>query len=652
MKKILIIILIGLASACSSHKRELEQALEYAGNNRAELEKVLTHYSQHEADHLKLKAAEFLIANMPGHWSLHPDSIKAYYIQADSILGLDTLWNAKVDLLNHLTESFPDLEKSIVQDIHIITADYLIKNIDSSFVAWQKGQWARHVPFDDFCEYLLPYKVTEGQPLDYWRDSLEGKFCEGLEYFRFDQYKKNSPSSAAAAIRNNMRRQMAPRITLSKRFYSLLSENNITRLPAGTCGDYAQVVLAVMRANRIPVVSDMVIQWPYKGGGGGHSWNVILDNLRTNMFFEELNGVAPGNMIRPTSKLGKVYRNTYAINRDLQEMNLKEKLPPGFRNSFLKDVTAQYTPVVHTTVDILPHMKSRNRYACLAVFDNQDWMPVAISKIKGKQIRFENVEPDIVYLPVCYVGEKLHPLNYPFLLDYEGNARYFAPDTTHLRRVVINRKFPLFTRVIEVSMRTVHAKIQVSETADFAKPVTVHQIDQFRPSGTIGIPDSVSAYRFWRFLAPDNEYCNIADLMFYRIHDTIPLAGKVIGQGGVHPNNNQWTFDKAFDGDPLTFYHSATKNGSWVGLDFGEPMKIKKIIYLPRSDDDNIRIGDEYELFYRTANGWCSLGKQLAKDITVTFDNVPDNALLWLRDHTRGQEERIFTYENNEQIWW
>jgi len=36
----------------------------------------------------------------------------------------------------------------------------------------------------------------------------------------------------------------------------------------------------------------------------------------------------------------------------------------------------------------------------------------------------------------------------------------------------------------------------------------------------------------------------------------------------------------------------------------------------------------------------------------VQSENCPTNALLWLRNHTRGKEERIFTYEEGRQEFW
>lgn len=32
--------------------------------------------------------------------------------------------------------------------------------------------------------------------------------------------------------------------------------------------------------------------------------------------------------------------------------------------------------------------------------------------------------------------------------------------------------------------------------------------------------------------------------------------------------------------------------------------------------------------------------------------NIKEESEEFLRNHTKGQEERIFTYENGEQVWW
>ena len=109
---------------------------------------------------------------------------------------------------------------------------------------------------------------------------------------------------------------------------------------------------------------------------------------------------------------------------------------------------------------------------------------------------------------------------------------------------------------------------------------------------------------------------------------------------------------KAFDGDPLTCYVSDYLKDAWIGLDLGERKEINKIRFAPRSDDNSIREGDEYELKYMSKDGWVSMGKQIAKTYYLEYPDGPDNALYLLRDLTRGREERPFTYENNNQIWW
>jgi hypothetical protein len=68
MRKIVITLFFSVLFL-SCKRTDLECALQLAGENRQELEKVLGHYSQNPADSLKLKAAIFLIENMPGHYS-------------------------------------------------------------------------------------------------------------------------------------------------------------------------------------------------------------------------------------------------------------------------------------------------------------------------------------------------------------------------------------------------------------------------------------------------------------------------------------------------------------------------------------------------------------------------------------------------------
>ncbi len=54
----------------------LEEVLAMADSNRIEMEKVLDHY---EGDSMKMKAAKFLICNMPGHYSYADTAVIVRY---------------------------------------------------------------------------------------------------------------------------------------------------------------------------------------------------------------------------------------------------------------------------------------------------------------------------------------------------------------------------------------------------------------------------------------------------------------------------------------------------------------------------------------------------------------------------------------------
>lgn len=73
------ILCAGLALAAC---RNGETVPDCAGDNRAELEKVLAHY---KSDPLKPEAARFLIENMDAHYYYGGETVDAYYRSMDSL---------------------------------------------------------------------------------------------------------------------------------------------------------------------------------------------------------------------------------------------------------------------------------------------------------------------------------------------------------------------------------------------------------------------------------------------------------------------------------------------------------------------------------------------------------------------------------------
>ena len=130
------------------------------------------------------------------------------------------------------------------------------------------------------------------------------------------------------------------------------------------------------------------------------------------------------------------------------------------------------------------------------------------------------------------------------------------------------------------------------------------------------------------------------------------LHGEVIGTDGaqeVFPNSTKYS---VFDDDPLTFFDALEADGAWAGLKLVQANHIDAIRYIFRNDDNCIRPGDTYELFYHSKGQWLSAGRQTADTTILQYEKVPSNTLYWLRNYTRGREERPFTYENGKQIWW
>ena len=46
------------------------------------------------------------------------------------------------------------------------------------------------------------------------------------------------------------------------------------------------------------------------------------------------------------------------------------------------------------------------------------------------------------------------------------------------------------------------------------------------------------------------------------------------------------------------------------------------------------------------------MGRKIADADSIIYENVPSEAIYLLKNRTKGREERVFSYENDKQIWW
>ena len=81
------VVMVCLLS-CATDK--VAAALKSAGDNRAELEKVLS-YFESTGDREKVAAAKYIIGNMPGHISMWGE-YESYWKDADRMLSASVLW--------------------------------------------------------------------------------------------------------------------------------------------------------------------------------------------------------------------------------------------------------------------------------------------------------------------------------------------------------------------------------------------------------------------------------------------------------------------------------------------------------------------------------------------------------------------------------
>lgn len=611
MKSLYCIYILCVLFSCQTKNDALETALRLAGDNRLELEKVLRNYSLNPADSLKLRAAIFLIENMPGHYTLEGDIIDRYRekIYEDTT---SSYFNKKMlEISLSSMDGMQDISRK-VEDVEIVKADFLIRHIERSFECVNECPWLQNLPFHVFLEYILPYRF-ESERLDLWRDSvtldpLALKELDNMGNVKYDMYGLGN-NFALPDAQNHLTLQLSRKVLkqniYSECLYKALQENVKSRVAC--------------------IPSSIHIIPFYANRNGFHCWNKVESGE-----FKYIDFIG-----REERKTAKVYKKTFSHNR-VPIPAQGEYIPEFFQNPFYKDVSNDYMYTADVTIPFRQGRRRSAHHAYLCVFNDLNWQPIVYGEVKDSHVKFERIGKKIVYLPVYYQREKMTPLDYPFILHLDGKMQYLEPDTNIRRKLHIVRKYPFNNNLLRYSRQARGIVIEASERVDFlwADTIGYNMVDSI-----VYIQNELKStrdYRYWRISHP--THTDVADITF------------MDRQGNTIQGEGDSRYAAGFDKDPLT--NISINRGNKIEVDFLKPVNLATIICLPRGDGNGIYLGNEYELFYYGFNGWVSLGRKSPSPYFMEYDNIPANALLWLHNHTSGKEERIFTIENDEVRFW
>lgn len=414
----------------AQHPTAVEEILKKAGANRTELEKALQ-YSTKTGDSLKIKAMQFLISNMDIHTS------SDYYWE--DATGKKIVYNeldysdfeqAKT-AFEAIKEKNPGLHPKpfIYKDIETLTADYLIQNLEKAFAAWRASS-IKTTSFTDFCEYILPYRVTE-EPLQDWRAAYSDKFnwinkqipSKGFKSVLF--YIKDDYDTWFTNTWGEQRKEPLPK----------LGGLQLLFRKQGPCADIADLGAFTMRSQGIPAAVNLIPFWAT--ATGGHFLNTFFDDQMQTYNCDYGSKGFGENLKREPAK---VIRLTYSKQKEtLASFENQNNIPKGFlqQQNYI-DVTSEYWETTTVKCPLYP-ITVHPKVVYATTFNGLSWRPFWWGKVENNQTIFSAICKETVIIPQYYINGKLIPAGAPVVTG-EKESKILIPNLNQTREVIIAEK--------------------------------------------------------------------------------------------------------------------------------------------------------------------------------------------------------------------
>jgi len=426
MKRFFVPLLLVIMASCGRREFKLPgnvtSILEKAGENRQELEKVIQHFKDSK-EVIKEEAAYFLIGNLE-------DQGYAIFKLVDST-GTRVEFNV-LDYENYdsLLVGWDALEKekgklkfevdTLIKDYHTLKADYLINNIDLAFEAWEENPWSKKLSFDQFCEYVLPYR-SSNEPVEEWRQY----FMEELAWVEDSLKDKSDPVEACCVVNDYIKSWFR----FDPRYYEHPTDQGLKEMlrdKMGRCEDMTNLAIYAMRAMGIPVMSDFTPYWA--NTGNNHAWNAVLDKNDSVIIF--MGGESNPGDYKLSNKLAKVWRKTFAIQDKSLAMKMEtwEKAPKYLSSKTIRDVTEDYIPVTQVKLELTKGIPDSTNFCYICVFNTGEWCAIDYTRPYGMKAAFNKMGQGIAYLPAFYYDKEIIPAGNAIIVTDSGKVENKIPD--------------------------------------------------------------------------------------------------------------------------------------------------------------------------------------------------------------------------------
>lgn len=662
------ICLLLFCSSCRQYPKEVEFALELAGDNKEELVRVLKHYE--DSDEQKFAAACFLISNMPYHKSKTqlelPSCYQRYFKKVDSIIHIDSTAIDNDSLKHALSSEFdsfpPPVELSGKADVRVLTSDYLIDHIELAFEEWRHSPLLKTLSFEEFKEWILPYRTIDESLVD-GRRQLRTIIRERIIESGMDDICK--PIACYQKV-SRLQKKMNAYVT-HKQHIGMFDPF----IPPFTldCSNLSMRACNYLRACGVPTVYEFTPQWPDKNSR--HYWCASPDSNHVLQGYTPPYTNIKEQRDQNLKYVGKVYQRTFGARKDTPYFlkNKNEKVPAYFDIATIKDVTERYHPCVTLTLALVDDIP--NNLAYLSFFNSKSvFVPVAWGKInkRSHSVTFSQVPVNMLFFP-SYMSEDgtVHGFGNPFMLRQDSLTGHILQEEVVCD---LNRKINLhLLRKYPSKKHLVHARQNLEGACLLASNLRDRDYDTLMIIQAAPIPYwqeyvfmNRNRYRYYRLVSKDKKSIDIAELEFLgkkssKHKFSTPAKLPVFSAKAKMPEpefykiegtplNTESHYLSSFDGTPYTY-------ASWEDcvVDFKYPVCISRIRLFPRTAMNIIESGHRYQLLYFRDGKWVEYETLVAKYNYLDIDSIPAETIYWLRNLDKGKEELPFFYKDGNQVF-